>query len=435
MATTNSCQRLKDILQGKTINPRRPKSDSSNIGNLEHKLPALTTTVQQLPTEIFPNKNSTKAKVLRLRNILHKGDEVSDLIQKPATQVTSPPVASREPQPSPDAQPQTDPLLSRPNTPDVHVTNCEPEENKPIRSPTVDRLKRILAKKGTPRVCKSHDVEATTEKVCNENVASGDSSSGTMGNCETLDVGSAAEVVVSEKVDPTSCVEGATRSDKRKRASKLRVTFSETTSIIPTSGSSTPEPQDVPSQRQQRKIAKRHLPQSTRTDVVVVGVRSNFIYVQETSMLRELVNTMQALQSAIPDEPQVPGVPEPHTYVAALRPEDGTWYRARVERERGAAVEVFYVDYGNKGTVGTENLRSLPAPFLDVPAFAMSVRPQGVDEVDAGIIAYLRGQVFVAEVVECVEKQRVVRLYEKESGQCINELLKDLIEILKENLE
>lgn len=226
-----------------------------------------------------------------------------------------------------------------------------------------------------------------------------------------------------DKIGPT-CDK---KPNRERHATGCSVTFSENVQVIPSlQGNEQPE-SDV--QSQPAKIPKRRLERNVCVEVVVVGFSSQLIYVHELSALEDLVKMMKVLNTELVKYPILSEAPEPKTYVAVLRRDDRVWYRAYLTAVKDDGADAFFIDYGKRETVGLESLKALPEAFYDIPAFAMSVRPQGIDRIDVEVGICLQGQVFEAEAIETSGKRRTVMLYTKEGGQCINEVLKELSDI------
>ena len=66
-------------------------------------------------------------------------------------------------------------------------------------------------------------------------------------------------------------------------------------------------------------------------------------------------------------------------YCAAPYGEDRDWHRAKVLSIKGiGTVKVFYMDYGTRADVKTEDLRFLRRDFAKLPAQAISARSAGI---------------------------------------------------------
>ncbi|CAM2098826.1 unnamed protein product [Caretta caretta] len=94
-------------------------------------------------------------------------------------------------------------------------------------------------------------------------------------------------------------------------------------------------------------------------------------YVQDVETGTQLEKLMENMRSEIASHPPVEGsyMPRRGDYCIA-KFVDGEWYRARVEKvESPARVHIFYIDYGNKETLPSTRLGTLP------PAFSTRILP------------------------------------------------------------
>ncbi|XP_050808660.1 staphylococcal nuclease domain-containing protein 1 isoform X2 [Gopherus flavomarginatus] len=94
-------------------------------------------------------------------------------------------------------------------------------------------------------------------------------------------------------------------------------------------------------------------------------------YVQDVETGTQLEKLMENMRSEIASHPPVEGsyMPRRGDYCIA-KFVDGEWYRARVEKvESSARVHIFYIDYGNKETLPSTRLGTLP------PAFSTRILP------------------------------------------------------------
>lgn len=71
--------------------------------------------------------------------------------------------------------------------------------------------------------------------------------------------------------------------------------------------------------------------------------------------------------------PPLPGAynPKRGDICAAKYSVDDQWYRAKVEKVQGSNVSIRYIDYGNKETVQSTRLASLPAIYANEKPFAV----------------------------------------------------------------
>ncbi|XP_076298392.1 protein tudor-like isoform X2 [Lasioglossum baleicum] len=89
-------------------------------------------------------------------------------------------------------------------------------------------------------------------------------------------------------------------------------------------------------------------------------------YVQNESCTAELNAILDKLETAQDFLPL--DTIEDGTVCAAIFPDDGAWYRARILSHSGDSVTVFFIDYGN--TAVTNEVRMLPADIMNIPAFS-----------------------------------------------------------------
>lgn len=416
--STDKCRRLKEILQGKTIDCLGLEVGIVSAGRRgEHTASCCPTRRTSIADKL--QQNAKNAKVQRLSDILREGCSHGVNAVGPVHNhiIAVPPHSQLSNHQSPFSSHHSSPSF-------ISNTQTGPGNNETVHSERVDRLRHLLLKGSVASKALQHSAMARSldhgvvvpDAGNNRAVKSYFASTIQDAVAEGLAAVSQHDSVLGNKLALRSCV-----------------SFSKEANVVSASEDSMQEPQGRA--RTIRRVPKYRLAPNTRTEVVVVGVRSNGIYVQEVPLLHELVNMMRALQSTAEMEPQVMEIPKPKTYVAALRPDDKTWYRAEVKRGQRHSIEVLYVDYGNRGTVTAENLKTLPKPFLDIPAFATSVRLHGIDKIDSGVVYFLQRQIFQAEVIDCVEeKQCVVKLFEKESKESINDMLKELMEISEGNV-
>ena len=87
----------------------------------------------------------------------------------------------------------------------------------------------------------------------------------------------------------------------------------------------------------------------------------------EKQKIDDILNQMFDFYSESTDESLKPAVVSPGDAVAALYPEDESWYRARVESVEGEQVTVMFLDHGNTETVGLDNIRRLSQAFTALP--------------------------------------------------------------------
>lgn len=88
-------------------------------------------------------------------------------------------------------------------------------------------------------------------------------------------------------------------------------------------------------------------------------------YIQDVETGAQLEKLMENMRSDIASHPPVEGsyTPRRGDYCIA-KFEDGEWYRARVEKiESPSKVHVFYIDYGNRESLSSTRLGTLPPTF------------------------------------------------------------------------
>ncbi|MFH4979105.1 hypothetical protein AB6A40_005814 [Gnathostoma spinigerum] len=88
-------------------------------------------------------------------------------------------------------------------------------------------------------------------------------------------------------------------------------------------------------------------------------------YAQNTEDGPKIEKMMKELREELQTHPPVMGSYTPHRgdLCVARFSADKLWYRARVESVRGRAIEILYVDFGNREIVDPSSLASLPAGF------------------------------------------------------------------------
>ncbi|CAN8031887.1 unnamed protein product [Ixodes persulcatus] len=189
------------------------------------------------------------------------------------------------------------------------------------------------------------------------------------------------------------------------------------------------------SRHKRRKIRRGKLPAAgQRTLVVVVGadVREKTLYVQERSLLDELLAMMKDLNRALREDPQPLDNCDPGHFVAVLREEDSTWYRARVydiskdsvhgAAQKGGSATVFYVDYGHWETMPLDGLRRLPDALLNDAAFAVPVVLHGVPALSSRAAAALQGK-FVEAQVLVDERPQQIALFTTDDNVRLNDVI------------
>lgn len=135
------------------------------------------------------------------------------------------------------------------------------------------------------------------------------------------------------------------------------------------------------------EVALRESPEASEAPAVTAQVAfenvavcqinspSSFYVQAETAPLDSVATALVDVEKGAPAQASVGDV------VAALFPDDGVWYRARIADVADGAVNVLFVDYGNRCDV-TE-LRQLPESVRGVPALAKHCAftlPAGLDQ-------------------------------------------------------
>lgn len=105
--------------------------------------------------------------------------------------------------------------------------------------------------------------------------------------------------------------------------------------------------------------------------VTEVTSEGNF-YVQKISDGPKAVALQSKLRQEFEANPPLPGAynPKRGDICAAKFTVDNEWYRAKIEKVQGGKATVQYIDYGNKETLPTTRLASLPAAYASDRAFA-----------------------------------------------------------------
>ncbi|XP_031619564.1 staphylococcal nuclease domain-containing protein 1 [Contarinia nasturtii] len=107
--------------------------------------------------------------------------------------------------------------------------------------------------------------------------------------------------------------------------------------------------------------------------VVVTEVTPELhFYAQHTDQGAKLETLMAKLRKEFQESPPLAGAftPKRNDLCAAQFSEDNEWYRAKVEKVQGHNATILYVDYGNKETVPTSRLASLPPAFISDKPYA-----------------------------------------------------------------
>ncbi|XP_032076567.1 staphylococcal nuclease domain-containing protein 1 [Thamnophis elegans] len=119
-------------------------------------------------------------------------------------------------------------------------------------------------------------------------------------------------------------------------------------------------------------------------------------YVQDVETGTQLEKLMESMRGEIAACPPVEGAYTPRRGDFCIAKfVDGEWYRARVEKvESLAKVHVFYIDYGNKETLPSTRLATLP------PAFGTRVLPAQATEYKFAFIQVPQDEEARADVVD-----------------------------------
>ncbi|RDD43774.1 hypothetical protein TrispH2_003888 [Trichoplax sp. H2] len=109
---------------------------------------------------------------------------------------------------------------------------------------------------------------------------------------------------------------------------------------------------------------------SRRKNIIVTEILGiDHFYAQHIDAGPKLEALTNQLRSDLKSNPPIPGSysPQPRALCAAMY-EDDEWYRAQIEKvTSSSAIEVLYIDYGNRATVSTSRLAPLPSAFHSVP--------------------------------------------------------------------
>ncbi|XP_037045449.1 staphylococcal nuclease domain-containing protein 1 [Bradysia coprophila] len=100
--------------------------------------------------------------------------------------------------------------------------------------------------------------------------------------------------------------------------------------------------------------------------VLVTEIVSDLkFFAQHTEQGAKLESLMAKLRQDFQVSPPITGAytPKRGDLCAAQFSEDNEWYRAKIEKVQGTNISVFYVDYGNKETVPSTRLATLPPAF------------------------------------------------------------------------
>lgn len=108
--------------------------------------------------------------------------------------------------------------------------------------------------------------------------------------------------------------------------------------------------------------------------------------------------------------PPLPGAYNPRRgdVCAAKYSVDDQWYRAKVEKVQGSNISIRYIDYGNKETVNSNRLASLPAVYATEKQFATEYSlacvalPRDPEFAELAL-KYLRDDLFVGKLLLNIE--------------------------------
>ena len=107
--------------------------------------------------------------------------------------------------------------------------------------------------------------------------------------------------------------------------------------------------------------------------VMVTEVKYDLtFYAQHVDEGPKLDELMQKLRQEFTTNPPLTAsyTPKKGDLCAARFPDDGLWYRARIDRIQGSQISITYVDYGNKEITSATNLASLPSTYHALPPCA-----------------------------------------------------------------
>jgi len=128
--------------------------------------------------------------------------------------------------------------------------------------------------------------------------------------------------------------------------------------------------EEVKEEDKDDKVTERKVNQEK---VIVTEITPELhFYAQHTDHGAKLETLMSKLRKEFQDSPPLAGAfnAKRNDLCAAQFSEDNEWYRAKVEKVQGQNATILYVDYGNKETVPTSRLASLPPAFISDKPFA-----------------------------------------------------------------
>lgn len=186
-----------------------------------------------------------------------------------------------------------------------------------------------------------------------------------------------------------------------------------------------------------REIQTRKLEPGSSVDVMVyVAEDVDRIYVQvvdtDTVVLSNVIQ--EELTAFFPTSPEIKAIPSVGTYVAALFPEDGVVYRARITEIKGEAIGVYYLDFGNSCTVSLADIRALPEKMYEYPALCQPIAlarvhrpagalPKAIQDVLLGCVDNIFNMMVLQSTsgkTECI--------LTKDGSKVLNESIVDLLE-------
>ena len=170
-------------------------------------------------------------------------------------------------------------------------------------------------------------------------------------------------------------------------------------------------------------------------EVVLVAVEElDCIYAvfdKDLPVTEEIQTEMRIVSASCPSLSCFPSV---GSYVIALFPEDGEFYRAVVSSVDGESICVRYIDFGNCAVVSLKELKALPDDMLKYPACATRValsrvpRPHG--SLPSEVKSHLEGlvdQQFTVVVVPSFDASYIECIFSKD-GEVLNDSILKLME-------
>ena len=159
------------------------------------------------------------------------------------------------------------------------------------------------------------------------------------------------------------------------------------------------------------------------------------IYVQ--TVVEESIALSQAIQQKLndyfPTGPKLTSLPPVGSCVAALFPEDGEVYRARITEVNGESITIFYIDYGNTSTVSLTDVRPLPDELYEHPAISKRVAlanvalpPGTISTAVKDLLASWANQIVNLLIVP--SSSGLTECVLNKDGVVLNELVSDLLD-------